>query len=114
MKILGIGSPFGHDASSALVIDGKIIAAAEEERFTRSKHAVGQAPLRSIEFCLKTAGIKPSDVDAVAYPWSYQALLDKRAEYFWRTLLPSRHGPIKSFLNVKKNYAGKRSLSTAY
>lgn len=53
MKILGIAAPFGHDSSAALVIDGKIVAAAEEERFTRKKHAEDQCPVNAVQFCLK-------------------------------------------------------------
>lgn len=110
MKILGIGSPFGHDASAALVIDGEVVAAAEEERFTRHKHAVGQAPLQSIAFCLKTAGIKPSDIDIVAYPWSYQALLDKRAEYFWRTIFTKPSRAYKKFFKCKRELSGQQKF----
>ncbi|PIQ89379.1 MAG: carbamoyltransferase [Candidatus Omnitrophica bacterium CG11_big_fil_rev_8_21_14_0_20_42_13] len=107
MKILGIGSPFGHDASAALLIDGEVVAAAEEERFTRSKHAVGQAPVNAIRFCLKQAGIKPSDIEMVAYPWSYQALLEKRAEYFWRTIFTKPSRAYKKFFNCRRELAGQ-------
>lgn len=107
MKILGIGSPFGHDASAALVIDGEVVAAAEEERFSRNKHAVGEMPLNAINFCLRTAGIKPSDIDIVAYPWSYQALLDKRAEYFWRTIFTKPSRAYKKFFKCKRELAGQ-------
>lgn len=110
MKILGIGSPFGHDASAALVIDGVIAAAAEEERFTRLKHAVGQAPLKSVDFCLKTAGIKPSDIDIVAYPWSYRALIDKRAEYFWRTIFTKPSRAYKKFFRCKRELLGQQKF----
>ncbi|MDP1853683.1 MAG: carbamoyltransferase C-terminal domain-containing protein [Candidatus Omnitrophota bacterium] len=110
MKVLGIGSPFGHDASSALLIDGKVIAAAEEERFTRNKHAVGEAPLNAIKFCLKAAGIKPADIDIVAYPWSYQALLDKRAEYFWRTIFTKPSRAYKKFFKCKKELFGQQKF----
>ncbi|OIO35440.1 MAG: hypothetical protein AUJ74_06165 [Candidatus Omnitrophica bacterium CG1_02_44_16] len=66
MKILGLAAPFGNNASAALLIDGKIVTAAEEDRFTREKHAPGQCPANAVRFCLETAGIKPSEVDIVA------------------------------------------------
>lgn len=110
MKILGIGSPFGHDASAALVVDGEVMAAAEEERFTRNKHAQGEMPLKSIEFCLKSTGIKPSDIDAVAYPWSYEALLDKRAEYFWRTAFTKPSRAYKKFFKCKRELVGQQKF----
>ena len=65
MKILGI-SAFFHDAAASILIDGEIIAAAQEERFTRKKHDPAY-PSNAIEFCLKYAGIKPSDLDYVAF-----------------------------------------------
>lgn len=56
-----------HDTSAAVVRDGRLIAAAEEERFTRRKHD-GSFPLNAINFCLKKAGIAMEDVDVIAFP----------------------------------------------
>ncbi|MGK2961552.1 MAG: carbamoyltransferase N-terminal domain-containing protein, partial [Gemmatimonadaceae bacterium] len=56
-----------HDSSAALVRNGKIVAAAEEERFTRRKHD-GDVPVNAIDWCLATAGITMRDVGAIAYP----------------------------------------------
>jgi len=56
-----------HDTSATLLQDGKIIAAAEEERFVRVKHAHGFFPYNAIKFCLSKANIKPSDIDYVGY-----------------------------------------------
>ena len=66
MIILGINNM--HDASAVLVIDGRIVAAAEEERFTRIKHAKG-FPVNAMRFCLAYAGIKIDDVDIVCASW---------------------------------------------
>jgi carbamoyltransferase len=63
--ILGI-SAFYHDSAAALIVDGKIIAAAQEERFTRKKHDPG-FPNLAIDYCLKTAGISIADLDHVAF-----------------------------------------------
>ena len=63
--ILGI-SGFYHDAAAALVRDGEIVAAAQEERFTRMKHDPG-FPQRAIDYCLHEAGVVPEDLDAVAF-----------------------------------------------
>ena len=65
MRILGI-SCFYHDAAAALVIDGRLIAAAEEERFSRKKHDSG-FPEGAINFCLETAGITAQDLDQVVF-----------------------------------------------
>jgi carbamoyltransferase len=63
--VLGV-SAFYHDSAAALVIDGQIIAAAQEERFSRKKHD-DAFPSQAIEFCLQYAGLTPSDLDYVAY-----------------------------------------------
>ncbi|OHC74395.1 MAG: hypothetical protein A3G18_09050 [Rhodospirillales bacterium RIFCSPLOWO2_12_FULL_58_28] len=65
MRVLGI-SAFYHDSAAALVVDGTIVAAAQEERFTRKKHDA-EFPARAIAFCLERAGIELKDVDHVAF-----------------------------------------------
>ncbi len=69
MIVLGLSGALGHDASAAILIDGKIIAAAEEERFIRDKHAKNKFPYEAAKFCLEQAGIKPEQVDIVAFPY---------------------------------------------
>jgi carbamoyltransferase len=70
MNILGVTGPALHDNSAALFVDGKLVAAAEEERFIRIKHAKRRQPVNAIRFCLGQAGLRPEDVDVVAYPYS--------------------------------------------
>lgn len=65
MRILGI-SAFYHDSAAALIEDGNIIAAAQEERFTRKKHDPG-FPKEAISYCLKEAGLTLSEVDHVVF-----------------------------------------------
>ena len=62
-----LGIHVGHDSSAAIVLDGKIIAAVTEERFTGLKH-YSYLPLRALEFCLKFAGIGIEDVSEVVIP----------------------------------------------
>ncbi len=69
MNILGITGPALHDNSAALFVDGRLVAAAEEERFIRVKHAKRRQPVNAVKFCLEQAGIKPHEVDVVAYPY---------------------------------------------
>ena len=63
--ILGV-SAFYHDSAAALVVDGRIVAAAQEERFTRKKHDYN-FPVNAIEFCLTEAGLTPQDLDYVGF-----------------------------------------------
>lgn len=65
MSILGI-SAFYHDAAAALVRDGRIVAAAQEERFTRHKHDA-RFPRSAIAYCLEAGGVQPGELDAVVY-----------------------------------------------
>ncbi|MEO8497689.1 MAG: carbamoyltransferase N-terminal domain-containing protein, partial [Planctomycetota bacterium] len=63
--ILGI-SAFYHDSAAALVVDGEIVAAAQEERFTRKKHDP-EFPVQAIEYCLGAAGLRAEDLDYVGF-----------------------------------------------
>ena len=65
MRILGI-SAFYHDSAAALVSDGEIVAAAQEERFTRKKHD-SSFPLHAAQFCLRQGGISAADLDHVVF-----------------------------------------------
>ena len=65
VNILGL-SAFYHDSAACLVRDGRIIAAAQEERFTRKKHDAA-FPKNAVEYCLREGGIKTSDLDFVAF-----------------------------------------------
>jgi carbamoyltransferase len=75
MQVLGINAVF-HDPAAALVVDGRIVAAAEEERFTRRKHgkrpvafSTWEVPEQAAAWCLARAGIRPEEVDVVAYSY---------------------------------------------
>jgi carbamoyltransferase len=75
MRVLGVNAVF-HDPAAALVVDGEIVAAAEEERFSRRKHgkepvafSTWELPERSMAWCLERAGLRPEDLDAVAYAY---------------------------------------------
>jgi carbamoyltransferase len=65
MKILGI-SAFYHDSAAALVVDGQIVAAAQEERFSRRKHD-SRFPHLAIEYCLGESGLRAEELDSVVF-----------------------------------------------
>lgn len=65
MRILGF-SAYYHDAAACLLIDGKLVAAAQEERFTRIKHDA-DFPKNAIDYCLKYAKLKPEDIDYIVF-----------------------------------------------
>ncbi|HEX5496161.1 MAG TPA: carbamoyltransferase C-terminal domain-containing protein [Mycobacteriales bacterium] len=73
MRVLGVNAVF-HDPSAALVVDGRVVAAAEEERFSRRKHgkrpvpfAAWELPELAMNWCLAEAGVSAKDIDAVGY-----------------------------------------------
>jgi carbamoyltransferase len=64
-KILGI-SAFYHDSAATISVDGEIIAAAQEERFTRKKHTE-VFPVNAVKYCLEEAGVTIDELDAVVF-----------------------------------------------
>src|SRR5262245_65323921 len=80
MIILGLNA-FHADSSAALLQDGTLIAAAEEERFRRIKHWAG-FPSRAIAYCLREAGVQISDVEHVAFNQDNRANLMRKIGYF--------------------------------
>ena len=102
MKILGI-SAFYHDSAAALFIDGKLVAAIEEERFSRIKHD-NQFPFRAIQHCLDAAGISVDDVDAVAY---YEKPL-KKFERLLETFVETYPFALKPFLQAIPDWLGQK------
>jgi len=120
MRILGIGGAFGHDPSAALLVDGEIIAAAEEERFRRIKHAYSIPPSMAARFCLECAGLFPRDIDIVAFPFSAESQTKNRKEYAKRIF---SHNPIRAIraytehsrkINKKRAFLKKALLETGF
>ena len=84
MIVVGFNWPIMHDHAIAIIQDGELIFAAEEERFTRHKHSVNEPPLNGLKQAfkyLKKRGIKPKDVDAYATNMDY-SLFSLRYRYF--------------------------------
>src|SRR5436305_1634341 len=98
MYTLGINAAF-HDPAACLVQDGKVIAAAEDERFTHVKHGkrpvpftAWELPFHAIDYCLREAGLQLIEVDHVAYSFDPALLLGRRRDD--ATLpIPLRPGP---------------------
>ncbi len=108
MTILGINA-YHADSSAAIIVDGKLIAATEEERFTRVKHWAG-FPAQAILFCLKEAGITLNEVDHIAIGRDPKAKLAKKAFY----ILKNPAGGIKTVLNRLQNSKKVSSLEKEF
>src|SRR3954465_15206649 len=139
MRVLGINALF-HDPAAALVVDGEIVAAAEEERFSRRKHGKRPVPFSTWElpelaarWCLEQAGIDAADLDAVAYSYdptlgrSFDAadptageweglrtLYAQRAPRFLRTALPGLDPEIVRFVPHHVSHAASAHLAAGF
>src|SRR5262247_2268137 len=105
MYILGINA-YHADASAAIVCDGRLVAAAEEERFNRVKHCAG-FPSQAVRYCLATAGIKPEELTHIAIARDIRARLDKKLLYALKIPLMAlrRLVPQGKFATIKEEVA---------
>lgn len=108
MIILGINA-YHADSSAAILVDGKLLAATEEERFTRVKHWAG-FPAQSILFCLKEAGITLHEVDHIAIGRDPKAKLLKKIMY----LLKNPMGGLDTVMNRLQNSRKVSSLEKEF
>src|SRR3954451_14760215 len=102
MIILGLNA-FHADSSAALVRDGKLVAAAEEERFRRVKHWAG-FPSQAIAYCLRDAGLTPGDIDHFAVNQNSAAQLSRKLVY----LATARPDPGLVFERIRNRRARDR------
>ena len=116
MKILGI-SAYYHDSAAALVDDGRIVAAAQEERFSRKKHDAG-FPLHAVAYCLREARVRLDQIDSVVFydkPWiKFERILETYLGFApkgLKSFLTSMPLWLKEKLNLKSLL--KRELATA-
>jgi len=115
MYVLGLHGNLGkaeHDPAAVLLRDGQIVAAAEEERFVRYKHAVGLMPDEAIRFCLRHAGITMADVDQVAFPRATWADFPPRLDaYLWYNF---GHAPPVTFVEHHLAHAASAYLVSGF
>jgi carbamoyltransferase len=108
MKILGITAPISENTSACLIEDGKLIAFAEEERFTKIKHAPRMIPQNAIEYCLNKAGISIKEVDFIAV--GYESVFRSWAkdiftnfwEQNWGKLIPENGAYLEYFIRTMR------------
>jgi carbamoyltransferase len=108
LNILGINAYHG-DASAALVSDGRLVAAAEEERFTRIKHDTS-FPHHAIRYCLDAAGLRPADLDHIALSRNPRANLGRRIAHALKDRA-GRQVATKRAANLRKILRAKTTLA---
>jgi carbamoyltransferase len=138
VRVLGVNALF-HDPSAALVVDGRVVSAAEEERFSRRKHghrpvpfAAWELPELAAAWCLRDAGLDAADLDAVAYsfdprlarpaadlgltdPWDHLRLTyAEQAPGFLATALPGLDPGVVQFVPHHVAHAASAGLASPY
>src|SRR5215510_15456378 len=105
MNVLGINA-YHADASAAIVCDGRLVAAVEEERFNRIKHCAG-FPYQAVKYCLDVAGIKPEELTHIAIARDTKANLDKKLLYALKIpqMALRRLAPQGKFATIKEEVA---------
>ena len=108
MNILGLSGAVGHDASAALLVDGQLVCAAEEERFLRDKHAKRKFPLKSARYCLQYSGLQAGDIDAVAFPYAPISLLNPGRWHYARRHWYAPDRALTAIFNGNRRYRRNR------
>ena len=114
MIVLGLSGALQHDPSAALLIDGETVAAAEEERFIRDKHAKNRLPMEAARFCLEYAGITPEQVDYVAFPFAPISLFSPARWHFARRYWYAPDRALDALLNGNRRYRRHRRNVLAF
>ena len=109
MIVLGLSGALGHDPSAAVVVDGEVVAAAEEERFVRVKHAQGRLPLESARYCLAEAGIRATCVDAVAFPYAWISIFGAARWHYARRHWYAPDRALDAIFNGNRRYRRNRA-----
>ncbi len=107
--ILGLSGALNHDPSAALLVDGEIVAAAEEERFVRDKHAKNLMPLEAARSCLKTARVSARDIDVVAFPYAPISLFSMARWHFAKRYWYAPDRSLDALLNGNRRFRRNRS-----
>jgi carbamoyltransferase len=111
MIVLGLSGALGHDASAAILVDGKIVAAAEEERFIRDKHAKNHWPYEAAKFCLQQAGVTPEQVDIVAFPYGEISLASPARWHYARRYWYAPDRALDAIFNGNRRFRRNRDKS---
>ena len=102
VRILGI-SAYYHDSAACVIEDGRIVAAAQEERFTRKKHDAG-FPTRAVDYCLREAGVRADQLDLVGFYEKPLVKFDRLIE----TYIACAPGGLRSYLTALPIWLGEK------
>ena len=114
MNILGLSGALTHDASAALLVNGKLVCAAEEERFIREKHAKNKLPSQAVQWCLKEAGLSPLDIDVVAFPFAPIPFFSKARWHYARRYWYAPDRALDALFNGNRHYRRNKKNVLAF
>ncbi|ALO44999.1 carbamoyltransferase family protein [Pseudohongiella spirulinae] len=101
---LGLSGELGHDAAAALFIDGEVVAAVEEERLVRRKHAKGMMPLESVRYCLRSAKLKPRQIDQIAIAFAPISIFGPARWHYARRMWYAPDRALDALFNGNRRY----------
>ena len=111
---LGLSGSLNHDPSAALFIDGKLVAAAEEERFIRDKHAKGKMPYHATRFCMEYAGIEPHEIDIIAVKDEVLHFIEVKSGSSFEPLYNITPKKLQHVINTAYRFMQKKNLDLAF
>lgn len=101
---LGLSGALGYDPAAALFIDGELIAAVEEERLVRRKHAKGMMPVESVRYCLRSAKLKPRQIEQVAISYAPISLFTPARWHYAKRFWYAPDRSIDALFNGNRRY----------
>lgn len=101
---LGLSGALGHDAAAALFVDGDLVAAVEEERLVRRKHAKGCMPREAAKFCIRSAKIKPRDINTVSVSYAPISIFSRARWNYARRYWYAPDRGIDALFNGNRRY----------
>ena len=113
MIVLGLSGALGHDPSAALLIDGETVAAAEEERFVREKHARNRMPREAARYCLAEAGLAAAQIDAVAFPYAPVSIASRARWHYAKRHWYAPDRALGAIFNGNRRFRRNRARVTA-
>lgn len=101
---LGLSGALGHDAAAALFVDGELVAAVEEERLVRRKHAKGCMPREAAKFCIRSAKIKPRDINTVSVSYAPISIFSRARWHYARRYWYAPERGVDALFNGNRRY----------
>lgn len=101
---LGLAGALGHDPAAALIVDGQVVAAVEEERLIRRRHAIDELPYSAARQCLQIAGLRPENITHVAIPYAPVSLFSRARWHYARRHWYAPDRSIDGLLDGNRRY----------